>query len=370
MSRRTEASLARCKSLAACAFGLALAGSAAAAPPAIPRLPLAAPEALAATVRAEIGATAEVLELRYDEHFVRLVVERNGDFDEFEARGGKAFAPGRPLKVRDVECRRKIPLARVDFALGAELRRQASAIAAAQGLDRPILLSLGADMQCKRFGWTAQAFSADNERWLRLTWAPDGSKPQAEEYRDGRSTKRDFARLAAAVEARAKAAPPTPGGERAGVTKDNAAHDFIGGLAAELERLAHAAPAPLALLAIRVDPRNASVDLQPAGDTRRIATWSLWADGRIEPFHERQSFPGECRKPFAPGDFPLASLPVLLGDALTRLPAMPNARLKDLAIRRGGICGGLQLQIEVEDERGYGLVEYDARGRFVTARIL
>jgi hypothetical protein len=48
---------------------------------------------------------------------------------------------------------------------------------------------------------------------------------------------------------------------------------------------------------------------------------------------------------------------------------MAEGWVKGVSVYRSGLCGAPHVYIEVEDERGYGNVEYDARGKLISAAV-
>lgn len=361
MPTRTETSL----TLAA---ALALAGSTALAAEAIaPAHPLDQPAALMAAFAARIGHRVDVLEFRLGEHHARMLVQTGEDFDEYEAIPGQVLAQGTPRKAGSVECRKKLPFDAVDAALGVRLLAQARTIAAANGYEEPPNLELGAGMMCEELGWRVVLHSERNsEVFLHLTWSTDGAKVKARELRDGGWHKVDPAKLLAGAAQVAPAAPPKALPRVAG---DGRKRDFLRSIDADLERLAASTGAPLALRRIGVDATQLSVDLYRADDRRRVSTWLVDADGRMQLWREDKTMPLDCNKPFATGDFPLAQLPAMIADAPGLVAAMPGVVVKDVAIYRSGFCGKPHVYIRIEDERGYGNVEFDQAGRLLRADI-
>jgi hypothetical protein len=48
---------------------------------------------------------------------------------------------------------------------------------------------------------------------------------------------------------------------------------------------------------------------------------------------------------------------------------MAQGWVKSVHIYRSGLCGSPHVFIEVEDDRGYGDVEYDGHGRLISAAV-
>ncbi len=352
---------------AALVLALLCARAGAAEGPLAPARPLDDPAAVKAAFAARIGHPVDVLEFLFGEHYARMLVQTGADFDEYEAIPGQPLAEGKPKKAGDVECKRKLALAAVDAAAGARVLAQARAIAAANGYRAPENVTLGAGMFCEAFGWRAILTGASNDdAMLQILWTPDGGAPKAQEFRDDGWRKVDPAKLLAGA---AQAAPAPPKAEPKAVAGDGRKRDFLLGIEADLARLETEVGAPLGFKHINVDQRHLSVDLLPATKRKRVATWLVDEDGAMRLWREDDTIPLDCNKPFATGDFPLAQLPALIGDAPTRIPPMPQAQVTSVSVYRSGLCGKPHVYIKLEDDRGYGNVEYDQRGKLVSAEI-
>jgi hypothetical protein len=48
---------------------------------------------------------------------------------------------------------------------------------------------------------------------------------------------------------------------------------------------------------------------------------------------------------------------------------MAQGWVKNVHIYRSGLCGSPHVFIEIEDERGFGNVEYDGRGKLISAQV-
>lgn len=335
--------------------------------PVAPARPLDDPAAVKAAFATRIGHPVDVLEFLFGEHYARMLVQTGGDFDEYEAIPGQALAEGKPKKAGEVDCRRKLAFAAVDAAAGARVLAQARAIATANGYREPDNVTLGAGMMCEAFGWRAILTGARNDdAMLQILWAPDGSAPKAQEFRDDGWRKVDAAKLLAGA---AQAVPAPVKVEPKTVAGDGRKRDFLRGIEADLARLETQVGAPLGFKHIRIDRQQLSIDLLPATNRKRVATWLVDEDGAMRLWREDDTIPFDCNKPFATGDFPLAQLPALIEDAPSRIPPMPQAQVSDVAIYRSGLCGKPHVYIKLEDERGYANVEYDQRGQLVSAEI-
>lgn len=332
-----------------------------------PTSPLDDPAAVKAAFAARIGHPVDVLEFLFGEHYARMLVQTGADFDEYEAIPGQALAEGKPKKTGDVDCKRKVAFDAVDATAGARVLAQARAIAAANGYSEPENVTLGAGMLCEAFGWRAILTGARNDdAMLQILWMPDGAAPKAQEFRDDRWRAVDVAKLLAGS---AQAAPAPPKAEARTAAGDGRQRDFLRGIEADLARLEAEVGAPLGIMRIGVDPRKLSLDLLQPGNGKRVATWLVDADGAMRLWDEDDTMPLDCNKPFTTADFPLAQLPALIEDALTRIPPMPQARVKGVSVYRSGFCGKPHVYIKLEDRRGYGNVEYDQRGKLVSAEI-
>lgn len=348
-------------------LALAFAQAGAADAPVAPARPLDDPAAVKAAFAARIGHPVDVLEFLFGEHYARLLVQTGADFDEYEAIPGQPMTEGAPKKAGEVDCRRKLAFAAVDAAAGARVLAQARAIAAANGYRKPDNVTLGAGMMCEAFGWRAILTGENNDdAMLQILWTPEGGSPKAQEFRDDRWRKVDPARLLAGA-APAPVAPPKA--EPKTVAGDGRQRDFLQDIEADLARLEAEIGAPLGFKHVSIDRRHLSVDVFQPANRKRVSTWLVDEDGAMRLWREDDTIPLDCNKPFASGDFPLALLPTLIEDAATRIAAMPQAQVKDVAVYRSGFCGKPHVYIKLEDERGYGNVEYDQRGKLVSAEI-
>lgn len=347
--------------------GLLLAGGAAAQTPLAPMQPLADPAAVTAAFAARIGQPVAVLEFQLGEHYARMLVRSGEDFDLYEAIPGQPLAAGAPQKAGSVDCRRELAQTAVDAVVGARLLAQARAIAAVNGYSPPANITLGGGILCEAMAWRAVLTGAA-ERQLHLTWRPDGSRGSAREMRDGAWHALDLARLAAGT-APTAAAPPSPPAATTVLPGDGRERDFLRDISGDLARLQAQVGAPLAFKRIDIDRVQLSVDLVQPARRRRVATWIVERDGGLRLWREADVVALDCNRPFAAGDVALAHLPSLIATAATLLPPMPGATVKSVVVRRSGLCGQPHIYIRLEDERGYGTIEYDPHGRIVEARI-
>lgn len=354
----------------ACALALALlaCAQASAAPPVAPSRPLEDPAALKAAFAARIGRPVQVLEFRFGEHYSETLVENtDGEFDVFEASTGQPMAEGRPKKAGEVDCRKKTPFAGLDLVVGARLLAQAREIAGANGYGQPESVELGAGIMCEEFGWRARLTrAADTDALLELHWAPDGGALKARQLKEGRWIRLDARSLAAGG---AQASTAAPKEEPKSIPGDGRKRDFFTGIESDLARLEAAAGSPLALHLVDIDRQQLSVVLaQPRGRMDR-ATWLVDAEGGLRLWHEDDGPSAWCRKTFATADVPLAGLPAMIAQAPTLIPPMEGSRVANVTIRRSGSCGKPHVYIKLEDERGYGNVEYDQHGKLLRAEI-
>lgn len=352
----------------ACALLLFACTGAAAAPPLAPSRPLEDPAALKAAFAERIGRPVQVLEFRFGEHYSETLVENaDGEFDVFEASPGQPMAEGRPQKAGEIDCRKKMPFAGLDLAVGARLLAQAREIAGANAYGKPDSVELGAGIMCEEFGWRARLTStADPDALLELRWAPDGSALKARQLKEGRWIKRDAGTLAAGG---AQASATAPKAQPKSIPGDGRKRDFFTGVESDLARIEAAIGSPLALHLIDIDRQQLSVIVaQPRGRMDR-ATWLVDAEGGLRLWHEDDGPGAWCRKTFGATEVLLASLPAMIAQAPASIPPMTESRVANVTIRRSGSCGKPHVYIKLEDERGYGNVEYDQHGKLLRAEI-
>ncbi len=356
----------------ALACAAAFAGTAAyAADVLAPPHPLDDPAAVKAAFAARIARPVNVLAFTFGEHYVEALVQDASaadEFDVYEAAAGQPMADGKPKKASEVECRKKITFAQLDLATAARLLAQARSIAAANGYKAPENVLLGADIFCKQFGWRAILTSdANSDTMLEITWEADGSTPNARQLKDGDWLKLDMKNLLAGA---AKPPAAAPKAEEKAVAGDGRARDFLRGIDADLARIEAQVGAPLAFRHISIGTSQLSVDVFRPDNRKKVVTWLVDAEnGALRLWREDDTMMLDCNKPFAAADFPLAQLPTLIATATGLIPPMPQATVKDVAIYRSGFCGKPHVFIKLEDERGYGNVEYDQRGKLVSAEI-
>jgi hypothetical protein len=335
-----------------------------------PAHPLDDAAAVKAAFAARIGHPVHVLTFSFGEHYADAIVQNDAapdEFDRFEMTPGQPMKDGQPQKSGSIDCRKKIAFADLDLAVGARVLGEARAIAAANGYSKPGNVELGADVFCNDFGWRARLTSeASSDAFLEIVWTPNGASPKARRMKDDGWAKVDMKTLAAGG---AKVTPAAPKNEPAPTPGDGRTRDFTQGIEADLARIEAKIGAPLAFKHISVDRTHLSIDVFPPSGRKRVATWLVDEDGAMRLWREDDTIPFDCNKPFATGDFPLAQLPALIEDAPSRIPPMPQARVTDVSIYRSGLCGKPHVYIRIEDERGYGNVEYDQRGRLVSAEI-
>jgi len=335
-----------------------------------PAHPLDDPAAVKAAFAARIGHPVHVLTFGFGEHYATTTVQNDAaqdEFDRYEMSPGQPMKEGQPQKSGGIDCKKKIAFADVDLAVAARLLGEARAIAAANGYSKPENVELGADVFCNDFGWRAMLTSeANSDAILEIVWAPNGSSPKARQYKNDDCAKVDMKTLAAGS-AKVAAAPlknepaPTPG--------DGRTHDFTRGIEGDLARVEAKIGAPLAFKHISVDKEQLSVDVFEANNKKRVASWIVESDGEIKLWREDDTIPFDCNKPFAAGDVPIAQLPAMIAGAPALIPPMAQGWVKSVHIYRSGLCGSPHVFIEVEDDRGYGNVEYDGRGKLLRAEV-
>jgi hypothetical protein len=368
MSTRIEYPRLLALMLLACG-GLATARADTAGPIA-PAHPLDDPVALKAAFAARIGRPVNVLQFNLGEHYAEALVQdaKAGDeFDRYAAIPGQAMAEGAPQKAGGIDCRKKIAFADLDLATGARVLAQARAIAAANNYKPLENVELGSDIFCKSFGWRAILLTDSNsDAMLEITWAVDGTSAKAQQMHADGWVKVDMKALLAGV---AKPPPAVPKAEPKAIAGDGRTHDFLRGIDADLARVQAQVGAPPGFKHIRFDKTQLSVDLLQPSDKKRVSTWLVDESGAIKLWHEDDTIPFDCNKPFTTADFPLASLPQMIASAPSMIPPLARGWVKDVAIYRSGFCGAPHVIIQIEDERGYGNVEYDQKGKLVSAEI-
>ena len=363
MPTRTEVRFAAMLALVACAP--AIAGDIVA-----PAHPLDDPTAVKAAFAARIGHPVHVLIFDFGEHYATATVQNDAapdEFDRYEMSPGQPMKEGEPQKSGSIDCKKKIAFADLDLAVAARVLGEARAIAAANGYSKPENVELGADVFCNDFGWRARLTSeANSDAFLEIVWAPNGASPKAREMKNDEWAKVDMKALAAGG-AKAPAAPtknepaPTPG--------DGRTRDFTQGIEADLKRVEAKVGAPLAFKHISVDKDQLSVDVFAPDKKKRVASWIVESDGEIKLWREDDTIPFDCNKPFAAADVPIAQLPAMIAGAPALIPPMAQGWVKSVHIYRSGLCGAPHVYIEVEDDRGYGDVEYDGHGRLISAAV-
>ena len=354
-------------------FGLALAvaSTGALADTAIaPVHPLQDPAALKAVFAARIGHPVFVLRFGLGEHYADTLVQNaaaSDEFDRFQAIPGQPMAEGEPQKAGGIDCKQKIAFADLDLAAGARALAQAREIAAANGYKPLENVELGADVFCKDFGWRAILLTeGDSNAMLEITWKPDGSAPKARQMRDSGWSRVEMKNLLAGS---AKAPVTTAKADPAPIAGDGRRRNFLAGIEADLARVETQVGAPLAFKHIGIDATQLSVEVFPPGTKKRVATWLVNDDGDLRLWHEDDTIAFDCNKPFAAKDIALARLPELIAAAPGLIPAMPGAAVKNVHITRGVFCNAPSIDIQIEDERGYGDIEYDAKGKLIKAEV-
>ena len=59
----------------------------------------------------------------------------------------------------------------------------------------------------------------------------------------------------------------------------------------------------------------------------------------------------------------------MIAGAPALIPPMAQGWVKSVHIYRSGLCGAPHVYIEIEDDRGFGNVEYDGRGKLISAEV-
>ena len=338
--------------------------------PIAPAHPLDNPAGLKAAFAARIGRPVHVLRFGFGEHYADALVQSDAapdEFDRYEAVPGQPMKEGEPQKAGGIDCKKKIAFADLDLAVAARLLVEIRAIAAANGYKQPENVLLGSDVFCKEFAWRGILLTdANSDAMLELTYALDGSSPKARQMRDDGWVKVDMKKLSAGSApppvAAAKSEPaPTPG--------DGRQRDFLRGIEADLARVQTTIGAPLAFKHISIDKTQLSVDVFRPANKKRVSTYIVDDDGSIKLWREDDTIPFDCNKPFAVADIPAAGLPEMIAGAPALIPPMAQGWVKNVHIYRSGLCGSPHVYIEIEDGRGYGNVEYDGRGKLISAAV-
>jgi hypothetical protein len=335
-----------------------------------PAHPVEDPAAVQAAFGARIGKPVHVLRFTFGEHYADAIVQNDAaqdEFDRYEMVPGQPMKDGEPQKAGSIDCRKRIAFADLDLAVGARVLGEARAIAAANGYSKPENVELGADIFCNDFGWRAMLTSeANSDAMLEIVWAPNGSSPKARQLKGDGWAKVDMKTLAAG-----QAHPPgaVPKSEPAPTPGDGRTRDFTRGIEADLARVEAKVGAPLAFKHISVDKQQLSVDVFEPSNRKRVASYIVESDGEIKLWREDDTIPFDCNKPFAATDVPLAQLPAMIAGAPALIPPMAQGWVKNVHIYRGGLCGAPHVYIQIEDDRGYGNVEYDGRGRLISAAV-
>lgn len=350
---------------------LAIAGiPEAAAAPLVPVHPLDDLAALKAAFAARIGRPVNVLRFNLGEHYADALVQDASaadEFDRYEAIPGQAMAEGAPQKAGGIDCKKKIAFADLDLATGARVLTESRLIAAANGYKKPENVELGSDVFCKEFGWRAILLTDSNsEAMLELTYSASGTSPKARQMQAEGWEKVDMKNLLAGT---AKPVATAPKIEPPVITGDGREHDFLRGIDADLARIQTQVGAPLAFKHIGIDKTQLSVDVFQPASKKRVSTWLVDSDGSIKLWREDDTILFDCNKAFATSDIPLARLPEMIAGAPAMIPPLAQGWVKSVAIYRSGLCGAPHIYIQVEDDRGYGNVEYDQRGKLVSAEV-
>jgi len=335
-----------------------------------PAHPLDDPAAVKSAFAARIGKPVHVMRFIFGEHYADAIVQNDAapdEYDRYEMVPGQPMKAGEPQKSGNIDCKKKIAFNDIDLAVGARVLAEARAIAAANGYSKPENVELGADIFCNDFGWRAMLTSeANSDAMLEIVWAPNGSSPKARQLKGDSWAKVDMKTLAAGSAPVPAAAPkneppPTKG--------DGRQRDFTQGIEADLARVEAKVGAPLAFKHISVDKEQLSVDVFEPSNKKKVASYIVESDGEIKLWREDDTIPFDCNKPFAAADVPIAQLPAMIAGAPALIPPMAQGWVKNVHIYRSGLCGSPHVYIEVEDDRGYGNVEYDGRGKLISAAV-
>lgn len=367
MRTRIESPL---RTLALLVAGVLACASVGAQAPIAPAHPLDNPAGLKAAFAARIGKPVHVLRFGFGEHYADALVQNDAapdEFDRYEAVPGQPMQEAQPQKAGGIDCKKKVAFADLDLAAGARVLAEVREIAAANGYNKPENVELAADIFCKDFGWRGMLLTDSNsDTMLELTFAPDGSSPKARQMKDDGWVKVDMKSLLAGA---AHPVPAAPKNEPAPTPGDGRQRDFLRGIDADLARVQEKIGAPLAFKHISIDKTQLSVDVFEPSNKKRVASYIVDDDGSIKLWREDDTIPFDCNKGFAAGEIPLAQLPAMIAGAPALIPPMAQGWVKNVHIYRSGLCGSPHVYIEIEDDRGYGNVEYDGRGKLISAEV-
>jgi hypothetical protein len=341
--------------------------------PLVPPKPLDDPLALKAAFAARITRPAHILRLSIGAHYADALVQDDAskDLDRYQAVPGQPVAAGEAQKAGSVDCYKAIAFADLNLGTGVRLLDQAKAIAVANHYRVPENVELGSDLFCKQFGWRGILLAPEGgDGMLELSWAVDGSALQARRLGERGWSKVELKALLAGVATAPTVASQAVEVVPAAFAGDGRRRAFLLGIEADISRIEAALGAPLAFKHISIDATQLSVELLQQAKRKRVATYIVDDEGgSIRLWHEADAIAFDCNKPFFRSDIPLARLPAMIASAASLIPPMERGSVKSVHIRRSGICGAPHIYIEVEDDRGYGDVEYDGRGKLVSALV-
>jgi hypothetical protein len=337
-----------------------------------PREFLDAPDALKERLAEKIGHPVYVLEAGFGPWYAEMLVQDKSDpeiFDKIEAQPGQPLAKAKPVKVGDVSCpKAKLPLEQLSFAAAAAALADANAIAAGAGFKPLESIQFRPDVFCKNPAWRVMLSAPDNhDDILEVLYGQDGKITSAQRF-DGTRFKKVDPKALARGDVLAKAAPPAPA-PAPSAAADGGTRNFRTDPLAAVALLEKTLGAPLKLIDLDVDADRATFTVLDPQNKKRVLTWFVHADGKVEQWRADDTWSVVCAKPFATTEVPIGALPELEQRALASIPPMPHAKAEDVRVRRSGLCGAPHVYVTLEDERATGEVEFDAKGKLVEAKV-
>lgn len=318
-----------------------------------------------------IGRPVFVLEANYGPHYVEMTVQDAADpeiYDEYSVTPGAAVSKPKALKVGDVDCKKqKIPLAQLSFEGAARALADAEAIANGNGFKFPGTIHFGPNVFCKELSWRSMMTAPDNtDDGLELLYGQDGKLATARRIVDGRWKKLDLGALKRGEVAALPAPPPS---NAAYAAPDGGKRNFRANPLEALALLEATLGGSLKLLDLDFDVDRATFQLLDPQNRKRVLTYFVHADGKVEQWRADDTWSVVCAKPIVATELPIALLPELERRALVSIPAMSRPTAEDVRIRRSGLCGAPRVYVTLEDERATGDVEFDAKGKLIEARV-
>jgi len=337
-----------------------------------PREFIDAPDALKERLSQAIGHPVFVLEAGFGPWYAELLVQDKADaevFDKIDAQPGQPLGKTKPVKVGEVSCpKAKLALEQLSFAGAAAALADANALAAGGGFKPVETIRFGPDVFCRYPAWRVMLSSPDNhDDILEVLYGQDGKVASAQRF-DGSRFKKVDPKALARGEVVAKAAP-APAAPMPFAAADGGARNFRADPLAAVGLLEQTLGAPLKLIDLDVDAERATLTVLDPKDKKRVLTYFVHADGKVEQWRADDTWSVVCAKPFAATEVPIALLPELERRALASIAAMTHAKAEGVRVRRSGLCSAPHVYVTLEDERATGDVEFDAKGKLVEAKV-